>query len=227
MLFRSATIKFQPDKKFKDFIRELGREFLRVMDHAELPFQHVAGVMGSSLDLGKHPLFQAALTFQNTPMPEENVEGLTLRPMNLPVLSTHLDLELIVWPQEESIRGTVIYATDLFKPESIESFCESLKRLTSIVTTTPEMSLRRILALESEAKAKEASSLSVSFGGENPFAFSTPWELFSALLAREPERDCLVIDDEAGSECFSVGEFARQVEKMARALKVMGFGPGK
>lgn len=222
----TLRIKLQPDKKFKDFIRELGREFLRVMDHAELPFQHVAGVMGSSLDLGKHPLFQAALTFQNTPMPEENVEGLTLRPMNLPVLSTHLDLELIVWPQEESIRGTVIYATDLFKPESIESFCESLKRLTSIVTTTPEMSLRRILALESEAKAKEASSLSVSFGGENPFAFSTPWELFSALLAREPERDCLVIDDEAGSECFSVGEFARQVEKMARALKVMGFGPG-
>ena len=78
------------DANFISHLRNIRQSVLLSLEHAGLPFQFIADGLGQNLDISRNPVYQAALTYQNAPMPRNLPAGLELRSIFVPSNSTHL-----------------------------------------------------------------------------------------------------------------------------------------
>ena len=199
------------------------REFwLGALEHQDVPFERLVEVLAPDRSLARHPLFQVALTLQNTGTVAARAAGLpgiTATPVAAILAQARFDLDIAVWEatgadgRPGGLRGTVIAAADLFDEETVQAIAVRLGRVLAAVAAGPQARLHEITVLEAAERAQLLT-------GWNGTAAPVP-QLIAAQAARTPDAVAVISEDAH----LSYEELDARAGRLARLLAAAGAGP--
>ena len=212
------------DPTFSELMERVRRFALEAYSHQEVPFERLVEAVQPERSQSRHPLFQVALTLQNTPaaslklallstqleVPEFNVAKFDLAFGFSEILSTAGD--------PLGIHGDISYSIDLFDEATIRSLATRLVWILKEMVQAPDTRLHRakILSIEEKhtlletfnATAQEVSEVTVS-------------EMFETQVTQTPEATAIVQSERS----FNYQELNEQANRLAHYLIARGVGP--
>lgn len=217
-----------PGQTFEEHLRSVQESVLASYAHGEYPFQLVAQSLGRHPDLSRNPVYQATFTYQNYQESPKNVAGLSFSEVSFPVLSTHVDLDIVAWPTEEGVVCCMLYATDLFLHETAQAFGDAMVALARYVAAAPDALLADILKLDVLPNLSRRPP-SVLAGEAASYPFRSPWERLMDHVERTPDAPALIVGGEGPERDVSVSfsRLAAMSSRLAETLDGHGVGPGK
>jgi amino acid adenylation domain-containing protein len=171
-------------------------------------------------DASRAPLFQVEFVLQNAPMPELQLGGLTLSPVELEVNNTKFDVTLIMEETAEGLRGWMQYSTDLFDQTTIDRLIRHYRTLLLAAVADPGQRVSELPLLTEEERREslvEWNRTEVDYEGA-----AAPLQiLFERQVERTPEAVAL----ECEGEQLTYAELNRRADRLARLLRGKGVGP--
>ncbi|MEY9949768.1 amino acid adenylation domain-containing protein [Kitasatospora sp. GAS1066B] len=191
-------------------------------DHQDLPFERLVEDLAPTRSMARHPLFQVALTLNNTPATALHLPGLESTALPTGSMPAKFDLEFELAEsrnqnQPSGIHGTLTYATDLFDHETAQALTQRLIFTLRTLTTHPDTPLCRLEML-TEVERRRV------LGEWNDTACEVPDVtlpgLFEEQVGRIPGSTAVVF----GERCVSYGEVNGRANRLARLLVARGVG---
>ena len=153
------------DPTFSELMERVRRFALEAYSHQEVPFERLVEAVQPERSQSRHPLFQVALTLQNTPaaslklallstqleVPEFNVAKFDLAFGFSEILSTAGD--------PLGIHGDISYSIDLFDEATIRSLATRLVWILKEMVQAPDTRLHRAKILSIEEKHTAAGNI--------------------------------------------------------------------
>ncbi len=208
------------DPPFRELVRRVRDTTLGAYANQDLPFERLVEELQPERDLSRNPLFQVLFALQNAPEEELELAGLTLTWQWVDTTTAKFDLML--WMHEE--RGELValleYATDLFRPATVERMRDHLLTLLDGIAADPDARLSDLPLLTAPERDRilgEWNDTARDPGG----APATLHGLVEAQAARTPERVAVRF---AGGD-LTYAELDRRAESFAAALTARGVGP--
>src|SRR6201991_2423566 len=207
-------VQLPPGTALLELLRQVQASQSRLMEHQHLGLAEVQGLAG----LGE--LFDTLVVFENYPVDRAglsaHVGGLRLTDFR-GLDATHYPLSLAAHPGAR-LQLQLSYRPDLFDRSSVEAIAGRLVRLLEGAVADPERAIGRLDILGADERhtilrAWNATARAVP-GATLP-------ELFAAQVARTPEADAVVFEDER----LSYGELDARSSQLAHHLRGLGVGP--
>ncbi|NEW54950.1 amino acid adenylation domain-containing protein [Nocardia cyriacigeorgica] len=130
--------QIDPDASFTELLAAVKDTDLAAFAHTELPFERLVDALDPVRSQAHHPLFQAALFFQNMTAPALELPGLTATAVEFDGAVAKFDLQLTVTPQADGgLSAMFTYAADLFDESSVAEFAARLRRMLRAVAADP------------------------------------------------------------------------------------------
>ncbi|HEY9874808.1 MAG TPA: amino acid adenylation domain-containing protein, partial [Candidatus Obscuribacterales bacterium] len=123
---------------FLELLRRVKEVAIASWSHQDLPFEKLVEELHPERDISRNPLFQISFSLQNTPIEALKLPGLTLSLLDFDIGTAKLDLELHLWEDVKSIRGQVVYSTDLFDDATITRMLGHFQTLLVGIVANPE-----------------------------------------------------------------------------------------
>lgn len=124
---------------FLDFLRTTQTMILHVFQNQDLSFDQMVALSNAARVPGANPLFQILFIFQNTPTHTTSLPGLTATPVNTETIMAKFDMTLQLWEaQDGTFTGNLVYATDLFQQDTMNTLIERFIRLLETITEDPK-----------------------------------------------------------------------------------------
>src|SRR6478735_7698602 len=204
----------EPGTPLLELLRQVQASQSRLMEHQHLGLAEVQGLAG----LGE--LFDTLVVFENYPVDRAGlsaeVGGLRLTDFR-GLDATHYPLSLAAHPGER-LQLQLSYRPDLFDRSSVEAIAGRLVRLLEGAVADPERAIGRLDILGADERhtiLREWNATARAVPG------ATLPELFAAQVARTPEADAVVFEDER----LSYGELDARSSQLAHHLRGLGVGP--
>ncbi|WP_316186189.1 non-ribosomal peptide synthase/polyketide synthase [Bradyrhizobium sp. SZCCHNR31011] len=209
------------DPTFRDFLGRIKETALGAYSHQDIPFGKLVDALQPERVLSRHPLFQACLSFENTPFDSLELPGVAVSRIEADAehQTAKFDLTLYVQEVPSGIECSLEYATDLFDRATIDRVIGHFLQLLDQIACKPDRALSEIDLL-SEAERRR---LIVDW---NDTAASYPQdvclhELFAAHAERRPDAVAAIWEDD--ELCY--GELDRCANQLAHHLRGLGVGP--
>ncbi|HSS49881.1 MAG TPA: amino acid adenylation domain-containing protein, partial [Thermoanaerobaculia bacterium] len=188
--------------------------------HQELPFEKLVEELQPRRDLSYSPLFQAAFTLDDQPVPALRLGGVEAVLWPLEPETEKFDLSLTVGVDGEGLAGALGFRTDLFDGATVERLAGGLVRLLSGVVAEPGLRLSELPLLS----VAEREQLLVEWNdvGTLPPSDATLHGLFEAQAARTPGATALVAG--RSGERWTYRELDLWSDSLARRLSGLGVG---
>ena len=135
------------DPTFRDMLRQGREKVLEALAHQDVPLEKLIDVLRPERNQSYSPLFQVLLVLQNTPMPEVELGGLTMRPFEVDNGTAKFDLMLSLTETTEGLEGWIEYATDLFDVDRIRRLAGHFQRLIEEFSANPDLRLSQVALL--------------------------------------------------------------------------------
>ena len=209
---------------FRELVGRVRAGNLAAYSHQELPFERLVEVLNPARSLSRHPLFQVMLVLQNNAELGLELSGLSASFEAVATASAKFDLSLSLAERRGAdgspagIEGALEYASDLFDRSSVEAIAGRLVRLLEGAVADPERAIGRLDILGADERhtiLREWNATARAVPG------ATLPELFAAQVARTPEADAVVFEDER----LSYGELDARSSRLAHHLRGLGVGP--
>ncbi len=120
---------------FDELVRQVQSTVTAAFIHQDVPFERiVSALLPGSRDMSRNPLVQLMFAVHSQEgLGKIQLEGLELEEEPVPtVISTRFDLEFHLFQEAERLSGSILFAADLFEPETISNlaaiFQEILRR---------------------------------------------------------------------------------------------------
>jgi non-ribosomal peptide synthetase component F len=123
-----------------------------------MPFDRLVEALKPEREMDRGPLFQVKMVLQNTPMPELNLPGMTLHPVEIDTGTSKFDLLMNLMDGEQGLSGSLEYDTDLFDSTWIALMLELFNLLLCEIVKQPEARLGALLEVLAEAERAQRSS---------------------------------------------------------------------
>ena len=207
------------DPAFTQVLDRVREFWLGAMEHQDVPFERLVEVLAPDRSLARHPLFQVALTLQNTgtvAAREAGLPGIAAAPVPVTLPQTMYDLHVIAWEvtgadgRPGGLRGAVTAAADLFDEDTVRAIAVRLGRVLAAVAAGPQARLHEVAVLEAAERAQLLT-------GWNGTAAPVP-QLIQAQAARTPDAVAVVY----GDAHLSYGELDVRAARLARLLAGAG-----
>jgi amino acid adenylation domain-containing protein len=131
---------------FRELLSRVREASLGAYAHQDMPFDMLVKALKPKRDLSHTPLFQVLFVVQNAPMPELNLTGLTLSPVEADNETTKFDLALFVTEAEDGLVGTWKYNADLFEAATITRMAKNFETLIGGIAANPDAPLDELVA---------------------------------------------------------------------------------
>jgi amino acid adenylation domain-containing protein len=132
---------FSGKPTFRELLNRVREVTLGAYAHQDLPFEKLVEELHPERDLSYHPFFQVVFSLQNTPIEALELPGLTLSLFEFDSKTAKLDLEFHLWQDLESLKGQMVYSTDLFDDTTISRMLEHFQTLLESIVANPEQHL--------------------------------------------------------------------------------------
>jgi amino acid adenylation domain-containing protein len=212
------------DPTFDELLARVREADLAAYEHQDVPFERLVEEVNPARSLGRSPLFQVMLVFQNYAPAGISLDGLTV--VTEPVahdVADH-DLTLDVFEDYDAdgaprgIRGYLEYATDLFDRTTVEAMARRLVRLLAAAAAAPGTPIGRLEILD---PAERARLLADGAGERAPAPAVCLPDLFEQQAARTPEATAVYCN----GATLSFAELNARASRVARVLASRGVGP--
>src|SRR5436309_4528556 len=108
------------NQSFRQLLATARDVSLQAYMHQDLPFEKLVEALHPDRDPRRQPLVQVMLAFQNAPLPEMELGGLKLEPLNAESERARFDLTIDVQPHADGWKVGMEYNTDIFDAATIE-----------------------------------------------------------------------------------------------------------
>ena len=137
---------------FKELLQQVKETTLDAYDHQDLPFERLVDSLNIERSLSYSPLFQVMFVLQNADEGELKLRDVSVEPMTFDYPIAKFELTLALFETKEGIEGGFEYATDLFKPSTIERMFKHYHNLLEEITKDPNKQLSQFEMLSPEEK---------------------------------------------------------------------------
>ncbi|MEM7351130.1 MAG: amino acid adenylation domain-containing protein, partial [Acidobacteriota bacterium] len=212
------------DPPFSQLLGRTRATLLEAYAHQDLPFEQLVEILQPERLLDQTPLFQVMLTFQSTPDEPLELPGLEIESEELPTGATKLDLSLNLEATPAGLRGSWIWASQLFDRTTILRLIGSFERLLRGIVARPATRLSQLPLLSAAERAQL-----VGEWASNPIDLDAGFPLIQRLeasAARWPEAVAVTAITADGSETrLMYRELDQRAEALAHELRARGVGP--
>ncbi|WP_370026064.1 amino acid adenylation domain-containing protein [Planotetraspora sp. GP83] len=207
------------DPAFREVMGRTRQTALEAYDHQDIPFEHLLAELGVDRDLGRNPLFETLFNLY-PPSTGPRLAGLEAEPFDPGHTCAKFDLMLEVHPAEHGARASFNYNTDLFEAATVEQLAGHFIDVLEAVVADRDIRLSRL------------------YGhiGLRPGDVRTdpalPVPLFElsrhegVALASQGEPGQRGRDEDGENVEVTYAELAERADRLARALRARGVGPG-
>ncbi|WP_373530791.1 amino acid adenylation domain-containing protein [Nostoc sp.] len=145
---------FSGNPTFRELLNRVREVTLGAYSHQDLPFEKLVEELHPERDLSYHPFFQVVFSLQNTPIETLELPGLTLSLFEFDSKTAKLDLEFHLWQDLDSLKGQMVYSTDLFDDTTITRMLGHFPTLLESIVANPKQRLSD-LSLLTEGERQE------------------------------------------------------------------------
>jgi amino acid adenylation domain-containing protein len=139
---------------FRELLNRVREVTLGAYSHQDLPFEKLVEELHPERDLSRHPLFQVVFSLQNTPIDALELPGLKLSLFDFDSKIAKLDLEFHLWRDLETLKGEIVYSTDLFDQSTITRMLGHFQILLESIVANPKQRISD-LALLTEGERQQ------------------------------------------------------------------------
>ena len=234
-----VKVENRPDASFVSHLEETRQSVLQSFTHGELPFQMLAQGLGRHCDLSRNPVYQAGLTYQNTPAWGGVPQDLSLESCSFPAKYTHVDLELLMWEDQDGLLCSHFYDSDIFTRPTVEALSSYLLSLAEAIVAAPERSVYDLMQDNTIFRPLPGRPDSYLESPADMPVFRTPWERLRFLVERKPDAPALILCDDMpdtvpgriqrteGTEYVSWARLAMMGEQVSSVFAPLPVGSGK
>ncbi|MBN3951852.1 MAG: amino acid adenylation domain-containing protein [Nostoc sp. NMS7] len=207
---------FSGNPTFRELLNRVREVTLGAYSHQDLPFEKLVEELHPERDLSYHPFFQVVFSLQNTPIETLELPGLTLSVFEFDTKTAKLDLEFHLWQDLDSLKGQMVYSTDLFDDTTITRMLGHFQTLLESIVGNSELRLSDLSFLTEE----ERQELLIDWNDtkrdypENKCFH----QLFEAQVEKTPDANALIFGDEQ----LSYKELNIRSNQLAHYLKKIG-----
>ena len=206
------------DPTFRDLLRRVRQATLGAYENQDVPFERLVEALAPERSMGHSPLFQVMFTLNEASGLRGGLPGVEVAGVDVEVASAKFDLTLGLAADEEGIRGTLSYATDLFDRATVERMVGHLSRVLRQVAADAELRLSRLDLLD-EA---ERQLLGAWSGTDAPYpADQCIHQLFEAQAARTPDAVAALHEHDS----LTYAALNERANQLAHHLRGLGVGP--
>ncbi|MGW2100130.1 amino acid adenylation domain-containing protein [Streptomyces olivaceoviridis] len=216
------------DPTFTELLARVKDTALGAYDHQDLPFERLVEELAPDRDLSRHPLFQTMFVLQNTPDGHAwRLPGTVVEPFAVRAEEAKFDLTVFLTERPDgSLDGDVVFALDLFAPDTAERLAGHFTTLLRAAVTGPE---RRLSELEVLAGAERRRVLADWSGTEA--AADTGAEAGAGATVHRLVEECAALRPDIPAVLSAAGdltyrELNARANRLARHLRSRGAGPG-
>ncbi|MCP4217867.1 MAG: amino acid adenylation domain-containing protein, partial [bacterium] len=212
------------DKTFTGFLQEVRDKTLQAYENQEYPIQELVNDLGVRRDVGRQPLFDTVLVFQDfieTARGKQKVAlpELTLESYPYERKTAKFDLTLCAVEREGILAFTFEYGARLFKEETIERFIRYFRKIMETVIQNPGQTLGEVALISENEKRKvlhDFNATSVQYPADK-----TIHQLFHEQV--ETHGDAIALS--GGQLSLSYKELNRKSALLAHVLREKGVAP--
>ncbi|GAA1402539.1 hypothetical protein GCM10009613_62690 [Pseudonocardia kongjuensis] len=202
------------DPTFGALLDRVREADLAAFGRADVPFERVVEALAPPRRPGRHPLFQATVTYRTATGTDLGLPGLVTEPVELPDLHAKFDLSLLVGEPERGghLEGLLRYAADLYDRETVAVLVARLERVLAAVAADPRVRLSRL-------------DLGDPAGRHGPVHEVDRADLATLVgrgLAGDPEAEAVRV---AGGAVLTRAQLRDRVDALAARLAARGAGP--
>ncbi|WP_027390131.1 non-ribosomal peptide synthetase [Chrysiogenes arsenatis] len=142
-----------PELSFEQLLANVKSTVEKGFSHQEYPFDMMVEALGVQPEAGRNPLFDVLFVLQNTEPVELSLPSLRVTPFTEGALASKCDL-MFDFVDDDVLSGTLEYSADLYRPETVIDYGDSLKRVLEIVTAHPAVcvgEIERLLVVPAES----------------------------------------------------------------------------
>ena len=207
------------DPSFRELLRRVRETCLDAYGHQDVPFERLVEELQPARDLGRSPLFQVMLSYQNAPVPPLRFAGLELTPLRVDTETAKFDLALSFEQWGDRLETWLEYSADLFERDSAEQLGERFRLLLEALAEAPEQRVGELPLLLDEERARLERS---GAGPASELPGRCLHELIGDQAARTPAAPALSF----GGRVLDYAELNAEANRLAHWLRARGIGPG-
>ncbi|MFE6051426.1 non-ribosomal peptide synthase/polyketide synthase [Kitasatospora sp. NPDC056446] len=211
------------DPTFHELLARVRETDLGAFDHQDVPFERLVELVNPARLSARHPLFQVLLQLQNTAEVRPEFPGVDADFEDLGWDRAKFDLSAVFSELRDDtgaaagLTASLEYSADLFDRTTAERLLACLVRLLGAIAADPAARIAA-LPLLSEADRRALAGWNAT---DHPVPAGDLHQLFEAQVARTPEAEAVVFEDES----LSYAELNARANRLARHLAAAGAGP--
>ncbi|SFY33420.1 non-ribosomal peptide synthetase [Streptomyces atratus] len=216
------------DPAFTELLDRVKDTALGAYDHQDLPFERLVEELAPDRDLSRNPLFQTMFVLQNTPDGHAwQLPGAVVEPFAVREEEAKFDLTLILTERPDgSLDGDLVFALDLFAPDTAERLAGHFTTLLCAAVAGPERRLSELEVLTGAERrrvlAEWSGTASAADTGAEAGAGATVHRLVEECAALRPDTTAVLSADGE----LTYRELNARANRLARHLRFCGAGPG-
>jgi amino acid adenylation domain-containing protein len=230
MFVNTLVLRTEVDggESFEDLLNRVRVADLDAFVHADVPFERLVEVLDPPRSQARHPLFQVMLTFQNMPVSNLELSGLSISGVEFDAATAKFDLQVTVADTvgaDGAPGGFAVefnYATELFDNTTVESLAGRFTRILGAVVSDERTAVADLPILEEDEREQVLTAWS-SLGAGSPAR--TPATLSGRLSESVVAHATAPAVTFAGAT-IDYAELTARANRMARRLVAAGVGPG-
>ncbi|AQU81375.1 MULTISPECIES: non-ribosomal peptide synthetase [unclassified Halomonas] len=144
---------------FGHWLEQVQTSVLDAFDHQNVPFDRIVELSGIGRERDRSPLIQTLFVLQNTPTERFSLPGLEVEVMPQPRQESKFDMAVFVDESDTGLSVEWVYATALYRRETIEHLTGAWKSLLAQIVEAPTMPVEefRLPLMEKHAMQNKLS----------------------------------------------------------------------
>ena len=204
---------------FRELLGRIRETALNAYAHQEVPCEKLVDELQPQRHLSYAPLIQVLFTLQNVPPAALPLVGVRSSNITLEGKNAKFDLTLVIWEDEDGLRGEVEYNTDLFDSTTIVRLVGHYQTLLEGIVTNPEVRIGDLPLLTEGEWAQQSGEWNAAQTEFRPQR--CVHELIEAQVERTPEAIAVVY---AGQQ-LTYRDLNSRANVLAQQLQQRGAGP--
>ncbi|HWI64576.1 MAG TPA: condensation domain-containing protein, partial [Symbiobacteriaceae bacterium] len=139
--------RVEAEPSFRQLLRRVRELTVAAFSHQELPFDKLVEELSPDRNPGYNPLFQVMFVLQNAPLPALHLPDLQLSAQHVDNETAMFDLLLNLTEGAAGFEATLVFGTDLFRPETAAAMLEHYALLLRSVCDAPDRTVGDLQAL--------------------------------------------------------------------------------
>ncbi len=210
---------FSGNPSFQKLLNRVRSLAVNAYANQDLPFEHLVEQLQPERNLSHQPLFQVMFVFQDDPIEDLILPGLTISRQPIDNKTAKFDLTLYLVDSESGLSGLFEYNTDLFDADTINRMVGHFSTLLEGIIADSERPISEVpllTAIEQHQLLVEWNNTAVDYPVDKCLH-----DLFEEQVKRSPDAIAVVFEQQK----LTYRELNYRADVIARHLELLGVKP--